>query len=111
MRYGTTNQATRFRPPDWRIKLVKAALFFIPKANPDSEMLYPKVKKWLLEVDDDGTPVREVALDEESRVLFRAPEGRNVGFWTDSDAKFTEADLVSIGAEEFEDRWSKARRV
>ena len=110
MRYGSTTKATSFGPPDWRIKLIKAVLFFIPAANPDSEWLYPKVKRWILEVEDDGTPAREVALDEEGRVLFRAPQGRNVGFWTDSDAKFTEADLVAISSEQFEESWTKVPR-
>jgi hypothetical protein len=67
MRYGSTTKATSFGPPDWRIKLIKAVLFFIPAANPDSEWLYPKVKRWILEVEDDGTPAREVALDVSGR--------------------------------------------
>jgi hypothetical protein len=108
MRYGSTTKATDFGPPDWRIRLIKAVLFFVPAANPDTERLYPQVKQWLLEVEDDGTPVREVALDGEGAVLFRAPEGRNVGFWSDSDAKFADADLGAITAAEFEGRWTKA---
>jgi hypothetical protein len=108
MRYGSTTKATRFGPPDWRIRFIRAVLFFVPAANPDAERLYPKVKTWLLEIGSDGAPVREVALDEEGAVLFRAPEGRNVGFWTDSDAKFSELDLVAISSEQFEGFWMKA---
>jgi hypothetical protein len=108
MRYGSTKKATGFGPPDWRIKLIKAVFSLIPSANPDSERHYPKVKTWLLEVEDDGSPVREVALDEEGRALFRAPQGRNLGFWTDSNTTFADADLAVISSEEFESYWTKA---
>lgn len=110
MRHGSTLQATDFRPPDWRLKAIKAVLFFIPEANPDSEGLYPQVKQWVLEVEDDGTPVREVALGESGCVLFRAPEDRNVGFWTDSDAKFAAEDLIPISGAQFEEFWTIAGR-
>ena len=109
MRYGTTIKATNFMPHDWRIKLTKAVFFFIPAANPDTEILYPKIKKWVLEVDDDGAPIREVALDEKDGVLFRAPDGRNMGFWTDEDVTFAATDLTSITADQFEDFWAEAK--
>ena len=108
MRYGSTTKATHFPPPDWRIKLTKVVFCFIPAANPDSERLFPEVKQWFLEVDDDGSSLREVAVDAEARPLFRSPEGRNTGFWTDSDAKFTDADLAPASEQEFEALWAKA---
>jgi hypothetical protein len=89
MRYGSIIKATGFRAPDWRMKLVTTALFFIPKANPDHEALFPKVKKWSLELSNEGTVLREVALDEEGAPLFRAPEAKNHGLWTDSNRKFS----------------------
>jgi hypothetical protein len=110
MRYGSTTKATSFLAPDWKISLTKTLLFFIPAANPHSEALYPRVKKWLVEVDDDGAPNREIALDIEGRPLFRAPEVRDLGFWTDSDVRLASADLEPVTADEFERRWTKAER-
>jgi hypothetical protein len=66
------------------------------------------VKTWLLAVEDDGSPVREIALDENGDALFRAPEGINFGFWTDCDVKFSEVDLATVSAEYFEALWAKA---
>ncbi|MFX5693339.1 hypothetical protein ABTE17_21910, partial [Acinetobacter baumannii] len=56
----------------------------IPKANPDFEHLYPKVKRWLLEVEIPARlPKREIGLDKDGNVLASAPIGRNYGFWVD----------------------------
>ena len=110
-RYGSTTMATDFRPPDWRKKLIRSVLFFIPAANPDAEPLFPRVKKWFLEVDDTGVPVREIAVDEEGQVLFRMPDGRNYGFWTDSAVTLPEGTLEPITVDEFEGLWRKARAV
>ena len=108
-RYGSTTMATDFRTPGRRKKLIRALLFFVPAANPDTEPLFPRVKKWFLEVDDVGVPLREVAVDEEGRVLFRMPDDRNYGFWTDSPVTLSEGVLDAITAEEFEVLWERAR--
>eukprot|EP01041_Mallomonas_annulata_P028831 gene28831-50728_t len=45
MRYGITTAATDFSEAklnDWRVRLLKAVLFLIPRANPDTEHLYPQ---------------------------------------------------------------------
>jgi hypothetical protein len=110
MRYGSTTLATNFRPPDWKLKMIKTLLFFIPAANPHSERLYPQVKKWLVEVDDDGSPNREVALDSEGRALFCAPDGRDFGFWTDSNVTLAGDALDPITVEEFERRWAEVKK-
>ena len=110
MRYGSTTKATDFSAPDWKIRLAKAVLFFIPAANPYSETLYPRVRKWLIEVDDDGAPSREIGLDADGLPLFRAPEARDLGFWTDSDVLFAPVDLEPIPAEDFARLWSEASR-
>ncbi len=109
MHYGSTTKATAFRPADWRVKLTRAVLFFIPSANPDVEHLFPDIKKWMLEVDDDGSPMREIAIDAAGNVLFRTPNGKNFGFWTDSDAEFAASDLEPISPEEFNRLWNAAK--
>lgn len=109
MRYGVTTEATDFSEAvlnDWRVRLLKAVLFFIPRANPDTERLYPQVKQWVLELSDDGWPQREVALGASGNVLFRTPNERNTGFWPDMARKqFKENELRAISPEEFHSLW------
>jgi len=91
----------------WKVRLAKALLFFVPRANPDIEKLYPQVKKWALELTEDGWPQREVGLDARGVVLFRTPNDRNTGFWTDMALrKFERTELQEISATEFERLWS-----
>jgi len=112
MFYGTTDLATDWPAnltKSWRERLVRAVLFFVPRANPDAEPLYPRVKRWMLEVSDDGWPNREVALDDLGAPLFRLPNARNTGFWTDmAHRQFGRSDLLPVGAEEFERLWNVA---
>lgn len=103
--------ATDLHAPDWWEKLIKRALFFVPFANPDTEPLFPRVKKWFLELDDSGVPIREVGVDEEGRVLFRMPDERNYGFWTDSAVSLAGDVLEPVTQEEFESLWARARVV
>ena len=114
MRYGVTTEATDFsaaRMNDWRVKVVKALLFFIPRANPDNEPDYPKVKSWALELSDEGIPQREIGLSESGVVLFAAPDERNTGFWPDMASKrFKTEELKPLSAEEFQSLWLSASR-
>lgn len=55
-------------------------IFYFFKANPDNEKYYPQVKKWLIEIDDDGQVIREIGLDVEGNPLFSSPNNRNWGF-------------------------------
>lgn len=113
MHYGITTEATDFTDrmmSDWRVRIVRMILFFVPRANPDNELLYPKVRSWALELDDQGWPQREVGLDSSGKPLFCAPNRRNTGFWPDMAAKqFDLAELQSIPAENFNDLWSAAQ--
>ncbi len=109
MHYGSTTEATDFPPLDWKGRLVRAALWFVPSANPDFEHLFPFVRKWLLEVDDDGNVRREVALSADGEPLFATPDERNCGFWTDSNRAFARSELGKLSGEEFETAWALAR--
>ena len=84
-------------------------LFFKPRPSPDHERFYHLVRKWYIELDDCGVPVREIGLDSEGRPLFRAPDGRNLGFWTDSTEAFQDGPLTPIKAEEFERLWHEVQ--
>jgi hypothetical protein len=62
MTYGSTLLATNFGPDCWQVRLRRALLFFIPRANPDYERLYRHVRKWYLELDDSGCRCERLAL-------------------------------------------------
>jgi hypothetical protein len=105
MRYGSTLKATNLPPQDWKVKALRLFLWFVPRAAPDQEPLYPRVRKWLVEVDEGGNVAREIALGENDIPLFAAPDARNRGFW--SDHAFLKDELVPIGADHFEQLWSR----
>lgn len=115
MRYGITTAATDFSEAklnDWRVRLLKAVLFFIPRANPDTEHLYPQVKQWVLELSDDGWPQREVAVGASGNVLFRSPDNRNTGFWLDmARRQFKDEELRSVSSDEFHSLWKAGGKV
>ena len=106
--HGTTTEATDFVPPDRKARLVRIALWFIPRANPDFEPLFPQVRKWLVEIDESGQAQREIAVGANDTPLFAAPDERNRGFWTDSEKTFAKSELVPLSALEFEQLWSRA---
>jgi hypothetical protein len=107
MFYGSTTLATDLTPDSGKVIILKIALFFIPKANPDHEPLYPKVKKWLLEINEDGVPTREIGLDSKGTPLFSAPNSNNYGFWTDSTVKLSPDQLEPVDSREFELLWNQ----
>jgi hypothetical protein len=113
MQYGITTEGTDFTEEmlaDWRIRLWKAILFFVPRANPDIEPLYPLVRSWALELSDEGWPKREVGLDASGKPLFRAPDHRNTGFWTDmARRQFDQAGVEPISKAAFNELWSAAQ--
>lgn len=113
MYYGTTTTATTWRQEEmnpWQVRVIRAVLFFIPRANPDIEQLYPLVKQWALEVSDDGWPKREVGLDADGKPLFRTPNDRNTGFWTDMTARqFERSELAEMSSQDFDRLWSECR--
>ena len=113
MHYGITSEGTEFSQDimsNWRVRILKVALFFIPRANPDNEHLYPKVRSWALELDEQGWPQREVGLDATGKPLFAAPDDRNTGFWPDMAHKqFDLSELQMITAGDFDQLWSAAQ--
>lgn len=105
MIYGSTTEATNWKQDSWEIKTIKLLLFFIPRANKDNEAFYPFVKTWLVEVNEKGEANREIGLDKSGKILFTAPNSRNMGFWTDSQKTFTASELHLVNKEYFEELW------
>ena len=89
-------------------RLVRAA---IPAASPDFERLYRSVRRWWIEVDDEGVPQRELGLNSTGEVVVAGPIGRNIGFWTDSAMNFKIGEYDLISTEAFEAEWSRFERT
>jgi hypothetical protein len=113
MRYVRTKlgtnwrQSSRARETLWRI--VRTALFFLPKGNPDYDDRLHLVREWLVEFDDEGSPIREVGLDAQGAPVIRGPDGRNIGFWLDTHMKLTDFEGEHIDQEQFNTRWNEFR--
>lgn len=111
MHYIRTIEATGWTSEqldNWKTRLLYKLFFFIPRANPDNEPLYPLVKEWLLEIDDSGKSVREVALGENDAPIFCAPNERNWGLWTDSHDQLEPQAWPAVDKSYFEDMWARA---
>lgn len=112
MFYGITTKATDFTKENmrpWPVRIIETLLFFIPKGNPDAEPLYPKVKEWALELNDEGWPQREVGVDQTGKALFALPNKRNTGFWTDmAYMQFNRSELRVISSQDFMRLWCEA---
>ena len=107
MIYAKTNKATDWPEKNWKDSLIRVILFFVPRANPDTEKHYPDIHSWLLELDESYNAIREIAIDKSGTILFCTPNKNNFGFWTDTDYQFKKEELVFVEKEYFEQRWSE----
>lgn len=84
----------------------------VPRANPTLEGNIDKVSVWYVEYDtsEDYTN-REIGLDVDGNVIFKAPYEDNLGYWVDNDLTFEdykEFNPQSVSAEEFGTLWERA---
>ena len=91
--------------------LTKVLTTIIPKANPDFDDKIRDVRQWILEIDDEeGTPEREIGLDEHGKVVMIMPWKNNYGFWTDSPVQIDDLakthEMNFVDKEEFERLWT-----
>ncbi|MCB9385355.1 MAG: hypothetical protein H6509_12140 [Bryobacterales bacterium] len=59
------------------------------------------------EVDDEGTPQRELGFDTDEQPIVAGPIGENFGFWTDSSMKFRPAEHRVVSSKEFAATWAQ----
>ena len=98
----------------WQNLLWKAISVIVPNANPDFDLSYDFVETWYIEYDEscekDGT-VREIGIDCYERIIVKAPDARNYGFWNDTNMGIS--DFIKqkhakyITQEEFESVWNE----
>ena len=92
--------------------LTNVTFSIIPKANPDFDGKLQRVRQWILEVDDEeGTPDREIGLDENGNVIMIMPWRNNYGFWTDSNVRVDDLakslEMQFVDGQEFEKLWNE----
>ena len=96
------------RSHNWLQRAIVRLLYaVIPAANPNFEGSYEKVRRWWIEIDELGTPQRELGFNEGGEVIVAGPIGRNNGFFTDSNATFSLEDGQGIEQTRFEAEWSE----
>ena len=86
--------------------LEKVVRAIIPAANPDLEPLYGDVRLWWIEIDQDGTPQRELGFDASGAAIVAGPIGKNMGFWTDSPMRFLSSENELVSSQAFVQAWS-----
>ena len=90
-------------PLPWWCRILQKV---IPATNPDLEKFYPQARKWWLEIDDDGKPLREIGFIAENEPIVLGPIGRNYGFLVDSSDNWKDSEEDSAEAKrEFEKMW------
>lgn len=95
------------------ISVLAVCLFslIIPKTNPTIGKNLNKVKKWYVELDDKLYVTREIGLDKNENVVFKAPYKNNLGFWVDEDTKLSDLEKFSrveqITFKDFDSQWKR----
>ncbi|MDO7854012.1 hypothetical protein [Hymenobacter convexus] len=77
------------------------------KASPDYDGRMRMVSYWLVEIDEDGYPMREVGFTAQHEPILFAPTTRNYGLWTDSDRVFSRDEFEERANFPFDAIWNK----
>jgi len=85
--------------------------WILPKANPDFDGLFDKVKTWYIEYDEiTQFAIREVGVDDDNNVIVKAPWKNNLGFWLDESLKYEDYilfNITQVTSVEFESLWKE----
>ena len=84
----------------------------LPRTNPDySSGIIDAVEYWYVEYDEEkGLTCREIGLNAEKQLIFKAPYKKNLGFWCDEDLSlddYSKFCYKHISKSEFESLWEK----
>ena len=102
---------------EWKISkfqsiFLKILYIVFPVANPDFEKVIDQVREWYIEFDEDEPiPIREIGVDENSKVIAKMPYKNNYGYWTDNSLTYDDFlerfDTTEISQADFEDKWKE----
>lgn len=76
------------------------------KASPDYDGRLRLVNYWLVEIDEDGYPMREIGFTAQGEPTLFAPTTRNYGLWTDSDRVFLREEFEARDDFPFDATWN-----
>ena len=92
------------KPWPW---FLQALGYVLPKANPDLDPFIDQAKTWWLEVDESGSPLREIGFDHAGVPIVLAPVAGNFGFLIDAGDDWSEYPVdPSITDEQFDTVWN-----
>jgi hypothetical protein len=105
-----TTKATDWKKPHPTIseRITKLFLSIIPSANPGYDSNLYLVREWLIEIDDDGRPNREIGINRKGEPVIAGPSEENYGFWLDTNMSIADFCGEPLSEYEFEEIWKKA---
>jgi len=87
----------------WWAKLL---IWILPAANPDLETDIGKARIWWLEIDDEGSPQREIGFDIDGTPIVLGPIEGNFGYLIDASDDWSDSDADSLeAAKKFNQVW------
>ena len=101
-------------PKNWLGRAIENSLYkiltsIIPKANPYFNGKIKDVYEWIIEVEEDEMPTREIGINKEGSVIMIMPWRENCGYWTDNNLiaeDFIESfECTTVNQNEFENLW------
>ncbi len=64
-----------------------------------------QVSYWLIEIDDDDIPWRELGVNESHMPVLAGPTESDYGFWHDTNMRYQDFECEVISSAEFESKW------
>ncbi|MDN5210483.1 hypothetical protein QQ020_00440 [Fulvivirgaceae bacterium BMA12] len=84
---------------------------FIPHANHDFDKYIDNVETWLIELNDEGIPEREIGINANGVPVMKMPWNKNCGYWTDNNLVASDFenlfDITETDKGNFENYWTQ----
>ena len=105
MRYIRTKLGTNYSDAPESSLLGKFVEKCLEGLNPNPDYDHSLVCEWLIELDGNNCPGREIGLDSDGSPVLAGPNDRNYGFWHDTNMLFDDFEGSSISPIEFNEKW------
>ena len=109
-RYLATDKATDWETDSFAIRVLKRILKGL-NPNYAYETKFPIVRKWVIEIEDDNFPSREIGLDEHDIPVIWGPSDEVYGFWLDTNMAYDDFNGDPISRDYFEKHWDWATHL
>lgn len=112
MKYIRTQMATDWPEKESLMdKLIRVLLFFIAEANPGYRNKMHQVTEWLIEFDEEGSPIREIGIGARGVPVLVGPYKNDYGYWCDTNMTYKDFEGEDVEQSVFEDLWVKSRMI